>query len=230
MRTIWVGVLVVAAACSKGGGGDAEGRAGATDGHERGACYGNGTCDPGLVCYSDLCVRPPPADCAKVAEKLSGYRLDNYAPRDERRRVIDELTRLCRDAHLTEEEGRCILGAQGRAAIASCPRPVLPELTGDPTGCMVFATHFTELVLDALATDGADPARLTGYRGEVTGALDASCRDDGWTDAARRCVLDATSMDTAERSCDATLPREVQRKVRDRIGPLLDRIEREIRP
>lgn len=229
MRTIWVGVLVAAAACSKGGG-DAEGRAGADDGQERGDCYGNGTCDPGLVCYSDLCVRPPPADCAKVAEKLSGYRLDNYAPRDERRRVIDELTRLCRDAHLTEEEGRCILGAQGRAAIASCPRPLLPELTGDPSGCVVFAKHFAELVLAKLAADGADPARLTGHRGELTGALDTSCRDDGWTDAARACVLDASSMDAAERACESALPDELQRKIRDRIGPLIDRLERDTRP
>ena len=30
---------------------------GTPDGSERGACYGNGTCDTGLTCLSDLCVR-----------------------------------------------------------------------------------------------------------------------------------------------------------------------------
>jgi hypothetical protein len=29
-------------------------------GGERGPCFGNRTCDPGLVCLSDLCVRPEP--------------------------------------------------------------------------------------------------------------------------------------------------------------------------
>lgn len=37
-----------------------------TDGTERGQCYGNGTCNKGLVCLSDLCVRMPSEDGAGV--------------------------------------------------------------------------------------------------------------------------------------------------------------------
>ncbi len=42
-------LLVVTAAC----------RTSVPDGAERGPCYGNHTCDPGLACLSDLCVRAP---------------------------------------------------------------------------------------------------------------------------------------------------------------------------
>jgi len=220
-------VLVVAlAACSKERG--AEGPNGAADGKERGACYGNGTCDQGLVCYSELCVRPPGADCQKVAEKLAGYRLDNYAPRDERARVVSEIAAMCADAQLTEDEGRCIAQAVGRSEIGACPRPLLPELVADASGCKDFGSHFTKLVFDQLAGDGADRGRLERHRDELTRALDASCADDGWPEAARRCVLDASSMDAAER-CDNVVPRDLQRKVRDRVEPLLDRIERDVK-
>jgi hypothetical protein len=217
-------VLLAVAACSKERG--AEGPDGVADGHERGPCYGNGTCDQGLVCYSELCVRPPGADCAKVAAKLSGYRLDNYAPRDERARVIAEIEAMCVDAQLTEDEGRCIVQAQGRSEIGVCPRPLLPELANDPSGCKGLGAHFTGLLFTEMAGQGAERAKLERYRDELTAALDASCAEDGWTEAARKCVFDASSMDDAE-ECDRVVPRELQRKVRARMEPLLDRIEAE---
>jgi MYXO-CTERM domain-containing protein len=45
------------AAGTTGGGG----QAGAGAGSERGPCYGNGTCNAGLVCLSDICVKPADA-------------------------------------------------------------------------------------------------------------------------------------------------------------------------
>ncbi len=219
-------MLVALAACNRGGG--TSGVSTLDDGAERGPCYGNGTCDPGLVCYSDRCVRPPGADCAKVAEKLSGYRLDNYAPKDERLRVIGEIDKLCRDAQLTEDEGACITGAHGRSEIAACPRPLLPELAGDPTGCGDFGAHVTRLFFEKMVADGASRSLLAKYEVELTETLDRSCRDDGWNDTGKRCVLDATSMRDADNGCDDLIPKDVKDRVQARLEPLLDRIEREV--
>lgn len=223
MRGIWVVLAIVfgAAACSKSGG--ANGPGGVADGKERGACYGNGTCDQGLVCYSALCVRPPGADCTKVAEKLSGYRLDNYAPRDERAKVVAELAALCTKEQLTEDEGRCILDSHGRGEIGRCPRPLLPELVADPTGCKNLGDHFADMLFAELAGDGANRAALEAYRVELVRAMDASCAEDGWTDAARDCVLGAATMDAMER-CEAVIPEGMQDKVRARLGPLVERL------
>jgi len=38
-------------------------------GVERNVCYGNGTCDKGLVCASDTCVKMPMPDGGIVLEK-----------------------------------------------------------------------------------------------------------------------------------------------------------------
>ncbi len=58
-------VLVVAAAVAGLAVGcedeeDEEDKIAYADGTERGACYGNGTCNDGLICLSDLCVKPRP--------------------------------------------------------------------------------------------------------------------------------------------------------------------------
>src|SRR5262252_1613305 len=49
-KVAWLCALqtVLALGCGSGG---------VPQGHERGACYDNGTCEPGLTCASDLCVR-----------------------------------------------------------------------------------------------------------------------------------------------------------------------------
>ncbi len=57
---VWVGVLVSSLVF----GGCGSGTSGFPAGSERGPCYGNGTCDPGLSCMSDVCVRPAGADTA----------------------------------------------------------------------------------------------------------------------------------------------------------------------
>lgn len=51
-RFAWCSLLIGAVAIGCGGGG------GKAAGTERGPCYGNGTCNAGLVCLSDLCVSP----------------------------------------------------------------------------------------------------------------------------------------------------------------------------
>src|SRR5437764_14797354 len=111
----WLVAALTALACTKSSGSDAP-----AAGKERGACYGNHTCDQGLQCLSDLCVRPPPADCAKVADKLASYRVGNYAPRDQRDQMVADLTMKCTNAQLSADDGKCILHANTRYHIAPC--------------------------------------------------------------------------------------------------------------
>jgi hypothetical protein len=112
---------------------------GAADGTERGACYGNGTCNDGLTCLSDLCVRPPGADCAKVAEKLSYLLLDNYAPQDQRTTFLATTRADCEAMHLTRDEGACLIDAPHRNALGRCPKLVG---VGD---CAKILAHLGEL-------------------------------------------------------------------------------------
>jgi hypothetical protein len=109
-------VLVVVAACgnsAKSGG----------DGTERGACYGNGTCNAGLTCLSNRCVRMPGADCDAVAEALASIELGNYAPKDQRAPRVAALTTICRTQNLSKQDGACILAAHSKDELALCPVP-----------------------------------------------------------------------------------------------------------
>lgn len=93
-------------------------------GSERGACYGNGTCNDGLVCLSDLCVRPPPADCVQVARKVGYLTLSNYTPKEQREAFEGRAVAACKSLHLSRDEGNCILRARSRQELAGCPKPL----------------------------------------------------------------------------------------------------------
>src|SRR5688572_15039818 len=96
-----VSLLLAIAACARNPDPD--------PGTERGACYGNGTCNEGLLCLSDRCVRPPPADCAVVAEAVASLELGNYAPREDRVPRVEELVTMCREQYVTKDEGACLV-------------------------------------------------------------------------------------------------------------------------
>lgn len=191
----------------------------AAEGKERGDCYGNHTCDPGLVCLSDLCVRPPPADCAKVGEKLAGYRLGNYAPRDERDRVVGELTAQCTAAKLSKEEGDCILEANSRLDLARCPRPMLDELAGDKDGCKQVGQRFAALFVDEMGKSG-DRATLEKASARLADAIAESCMTDGWPDAVKKCVVMAQGSRDMD-DCGDAMPKEMEERVRRRLEPVL---------
>jgi hypothetical protein len=117
-------------------------------GSERGACYGNGTCDDGLSCLSDRCVRVEVgsgsgsgtthgsaarpikpaagmADCAAVAETLVSLELGNYAPRDQRAGRAADIAALCRAQFVTTDEAACLLAATRKDDLALCPKPLI---------------------------------------------------------------------------------------------------------
>jgi hypothetical protein len=160
--------LTLAAACSKQGGGGAE------PGKERGPCYGNRTCDEGLVCLSDLCVAPPAADCAKVAEHLSYLLLGNYAPREERAAYVAGVHSECTAMRLSKEDGDCLLRAEGRQSIGQCARPLG---VGD---CTKIVTHLKSI----LPSGGPDPWLVTEADRFI-----ARCKNEVPSKALETCVL-----------------------------------------
>jgi hypothetical protein len=217
IASTWLRILALAlvAAC---------GKAGATDGKERGPCYGNGTCDVGLACMSDRCVRPPPADCDKVGAKLASYRLGNYAAREERDRVIAELAGACRAAQLSVDEGKCILDAQSRVDVARCPRPVLDELKADPKGCRAAAEALTGLFSRLMVRDDATREQAQPLLGELTDVMTVACTEDLWSDAAKQCIGRAKVEDDLE-ACEDTLTKEQRDRAEERFDPIIERIQ-----
>ena len=153
-------------------------------GTERGGCRPGGACDRGLVCLSELCVRPPSADCAKVGLALAYLLLDNYAPADERATVQADVARQCADQGLSVDEGACLIRAQSRAELRACPKVVG---LGD---CKRIGDH-----LDGLrGTGGVDAYLVTGADRVI-----ARCRTESPTIAFERCVLAARTLDDVDR-------------------------------
>jgi hypothetical protein len=171
-------------------------------GEERTICRKDGTCDPGLECWSERCVRPPAADCRAVAERLASVRLGNYAPREQREPTIGEIQALCQKERVSKKEGRCLLEAPTEDALAACPRPVLPELAGDKEGC----TRMTEHALDLLRRDtpqDVEMAMLIGIAGKVSTVIIDQCVSHRWSPIAVRCLTEAQSLDLVENCIDS---------------------------
>lgn len=182
--TPWI-VAALALALALGGCGKAaDAPAAAPAGTERGACYGNGTCNDGLVCLSALCVRPPGADCAKVADKLASLLLGNYAPRAERDAFLAATRDECAAAGLTREEGDCLLGVPHRNALGRCAKVIG---VGD---CTKIVAH-----LEALRpTGGTDQFLVT-----TADKLMSRCKNETPSRGLERCVLAATSIADLDR-------------------------------
>jgi hypothetical protein len=181
-----IATVVMLAACKGGGGGSGGGGGGggAAAGKERGPCYGNGTCDKGLVCLSDLCVAPPAADCAAVADHLGGILLGNYAPKEERAVFVRDTAADCASAKLTKEAGDCLLRAESRQAIGQCEQPLG---VGD---CKLIVAKLQSL----LPKSGPDPWLVT-----AADRLISRCKNEVPSRRLQACVLSATAIDQVEK-------------------------------
>lgn len=188
-RTTWIAIAIAIAcgattsACKGGASPGVGGGTGPAAGKERGPCYGNGTCDQGLVCLSDLCVAPPAADCPAIAEHLGGLLLGNYAPRDERARFLAGVTAECQERKLSRDDGGCLLRAESRQAIGQCPAPLG---VGD---CKAIVAHLRSLAPKA----GADQWLVS-----AADRLIARCKNEVPSKQLEACVLAATQLDQVE--------------------------------
>ncbi len=189
-------------------------------GEERTACRKDGTCEAGLECWSDRCVRPPAADCRVVAERLAGVRLGNYAPREQREPTVLEIKALCEKERVSQKEGRCLLEAQTEDELAACPRPVLPELAGDKEGCTRMTAHALELLRRDAPKD-VETAMLVGMAGRVQTVIVGQCVSHRWSPIAVRCLTEAANLDLVK-NCIDSLDHDDRRALDDAMEQLIE--------
>jgi len=213
MKTTMMVIAAIALVACKQGSSAPSAKAGT----ERGDCRAGGNCDPGLECRSNLCVRPPPADCAKVAEALGFLMLDNYTPREQREPELKKWEEACVREQLSKAEGACIETAADDSELAKCPRPLVPELVGDPEGCGRVGKRARELIEQGV---GGDLGPIINVAEEVPDAVKQLCIEGRWSAEAKHCLLSVASFEDGER-CVNLLDRAQQKAVERALRTLV---------
>jgi len=215
-RIAFAWVLIVLAACQR----DAP-AAGAAAGKERGDCRANKTCDPGLLCLSNLCVRPPPADCKAIGETLASIDLGNYAPVEERAPVVAKYAAACEAAYVSKEEGACIDKAKDKWTASQCAPRMFPELaasagTGD---CARIAAKIRAAMGPQAQSFQNDP-KMAKWFDTTIQVIQQSCEQDQWPEPLKRCALaaDANNGVNALQNCNQQMPPALQQKLQDRMA------------
>jgi hypothetical protein len=105
-RALWVLGGLAPWGCGKGG---------AAAGTERGPCYGNGTCNPGLSCLSDVCVATGAAPAKSAASTPS------MATPNGKAEAVLMLTKIGKNAKRAYvEQGQFPRGAVGLTPATAC--------------------------------------------------------------------------------------------------------------
>lgn len=211
----WAWALVLFVACSKQS---------APTGTERGPCTSDHTCSGGLVCLSDLCVRPPAGDCSQVAEALASVKLGNYASADQRGPLVASLRDQCSREELSVDDAKCITAAKSKFEMSRCAKPLLPELIAmknDKGGCKTVGARMEEMAKTEMSKDPSDP--MSKMMPQLIEAVIASCNEDGWPDDVKGCIAtaDASNSHAAE-SCIEKMPSDVRDKFMKRIQTIME--------
>ncbi|HEY4056423.1 MAG TPA: hypothetical protein VGM39_07430 [Kofleriaceae bacterium] len=200
-----------------------------SDGTERGDCVaptggpkgaGIGGCDPGLVCLSNLCVRPPPADCEVVANQLTSFDLGNYAEPEQRAPLVAKYKTACEKAFVNKEQGACMAHANDVFAAKQCAPLMFPELSSANNGSAATGTACAE----AIASERAVLAKQLGGDPQSSTMLDASmsvmlqaCEQDKWPATLVACMKDAKALDDFA-GCNHLMPPDLQQKLTERVS------------
>ncbi len=190
-------------------------------GTERGDCRPDHTCDTGLLCLSDLCVAPPAADCAALAESLASAELGNYAPRDKRTAAVAEKKAMCEKLRVTKDEEKCMDTARDKWAQAKCVPRMFPDLApgkGAAADCELIVGKMSAMIGKQMG-QSTDP-QVQRMIAMATNAVRASCLEDGWPDALRACILQVDPNATADamRQCENLMPPGLQEKMQKRMA------------
>lgn len=234
MKLAFVWVALCAVGCSKADSGTSNGPPRPGNGKERGDCvapktepgqpkdeFAIGTCDPGLLCLSNLCVRPPPADCQAIAEQLASFDLGNYAEPEDRAPVVDKYKRACHKAMVSKEQGECIAATTDKIAAFQCAPLMFPEMgkpvekVGAGGECDQIMATLKNFMQKSLG--GAQDPQTTKMLDGVFVAMKDSCEQDGWPAVFKQCILSAGDNTDAMTKCNAQMPPDVQQKLTQRM-------------
>ena len=194
-------------------------------GMERADCRPDHTCEAGLLCLSNLCVRPPPADCQVVADELASLDLGNYAEPEERAPVVAKYKAQCDTTYVSKEEGICLDKARDKWAAASCVARLYPELSAPGTECAQIGEKTRAAVARQYRGQG-DQYKM--YIDAMSTAARQSCTEDRWPAALTQCVLtsDPNQHVFSYGACQNQLAGELMQKLQNRYNQLLQQASR----
>lgn len=202
-------MMLVVAACARGGSRGEPGK-------ERGDCRAGSACDPGLLCLSNLCVSPPPADCTIVAETLASMDLGNYAEPEERAPVAAKYKAACEKARVSKEEGECLDKAKDKWSAGQCAPRMFPEMASTSSGDCKKVVEKVEAAVRKTATDNP---QLAQWQQTIARVMKESCEQDAWPDAMKKCILMAEVGQGADamQACNQQMPPALQTKLQQRL-------------
>ena len=216
--SVWVVfALIVGGSCARDAPGNGGGGTSAERGKERGDCRPDKTCDTGLWCLSNLCVRPPPADCAIVAEDLASMELGNYAPVEDRAPTVAKYKAKCDEVYVTKEEGVCLDKATDKWSAGQCVPRMFPELASSSGECAQVAAKIRASMAQQAASFQGDPRMMKWFDTTIR-IVQQSCEEDHWPDAVKKCALAAVPNDqSALQNCNQVMPPGLQQKLQTRM-------------
>jgi hypothetical protein len=193
-------------------------------GAERGRCRPDHGCDLGLVCASDLCVRPPPADCPEVAEQLTSIELGNYAEPETRAPVVARYKAACDAAMVSRDEAQCLDKARDRWAAGRCVPRLFPEMASSSTAdCPAIAAKIRTATQNQPAY--LLNTRMMRWYDRVIAAMQESCEQDRWPDALKKCVMAGDGMSVMTPSCNQQTPPSLQQRIQERVQQAVQHLD-----
>ncbi len=192
-------------------------------------------CDVGLICLSELCVRPAPADCTVVAETLASMDLGNYAEPEQRAPVVAKYRASCEQVRVSKEEATCLDAARDTWSAGQCVPRMFPEMASTSTAdCRqvadkVRATMTLQLqgTRDGASepsgasqrTNGIDNPQVRQWIDATIQVMQQSCEQDAWPAGLKQCVLRSTGDGTTDAftSCNQQMPPALQAKLQERL-------------
>jgi hypothetical protein len=186
-------------------------------GHERGDCRPDRTCDAGLLCLSNLCVRPPPADCQDVGEQLASIDLGNHAEPEDRAPVVARYQAACEAAMLSREEQHCLDRTRDRWSAARCAPRMFPDLAASATGDCGAIVGRVRAAMQKQAAYLGDP-RMKTWFDRTTTVMQESCEQDRWPDALKKCMLASDGLAGMTQACTQQTPPALQRRLQERLN------------
>ena len=202
---------------------------GGTVGHERDDCRPDKTCEPGLVCLSNLCVRPPPADCQAVADQLASIDLGNYAEPETRAPVISRYKAACETALVSKEEGQCLDKARDKWSASQCVPRMFPELASSSTGDCAALVEKTKAMIAKQAAYTSDPKMKTWFD-RTMAVMQEACEQDHWPDQLKKCMLASDGTTALQQNCAQAMPPALQEKLQARMTRAMQELQAQGQP
>jgi len=212
------------AACTHGGNSDTDRPS--TLGQERADCRPDHTCDPNLLCLSNVCVKPPPANCQLVADELASFDLGNYAEPEARAPVVTKYKQQCETLYITKEEGTCLDKAKDKWAASQCAGRLFPELSKPGSECLQVGEKTRSAVYGQYRGQPIDP-QTKKYFDVMVDAVKKSCSDDKWSPQVTKCLLLAGPYEYvfASGRCMQLMTPDQQQKLQTRYSEMIQKAQ-----